>query len=187
MSNSLRDQLLKAGLVTEDQVREAARDKGRKTKDARKNRKSGKPAAKADNGAARAARKAQAEKAARDKALNREQEELRRRQALNAQARDIIKNNSLNDPAGEIPHNFVWGERVRRVYVNAEQHKALAEGRLLVAMFKARAHIVNPETAGKLEAIDPKFVVRIEAPAAEPEPDPDDPYKDYKVPDDLMW
>lgn len=185
MSNSLRDQLLKAGLVTEEQAREAARQKGRKAKDARRNRKSGKPVRKQEDGAARAARRAQAEKAARDKALNREQEDLRRRQARNAQAREILEQHSLNDPNGEIAHNFTWGERVRRVYVNAEQHKGLAEGKLVIAMFKARAHIINPDTAAKLEAIDPKFVVKIETGAEEP--DPDDPYKDYKVPDDLMW
>ena len=185
MSNSLRDQLLKAGLVTEEQAREAARSKGRKAKEARKNRKSGKPAPRKDNGAAGAARKAQAEKAARDKALNREQEDLRRRQALNARVKEVLEKHTINDRNGEIPHNFVWGERVRRVYVNAEQHKALADGRLAVVMFKACAHVVKPEIAEKIAAIDPKFLVKAQTAADEPEPD--DPYKDYKVPDDLMW
>jgi len=173
MAGSLKDQLLKAGLVSTKQVKKADHEK--------RKGKGGAPAP--DNNAAQ---RAQAEKAERDRALNRQRQEEAERKANAAAIRQLIESNRIDKGAGDVPYNFTDGSKISRVYVTAEVHAQLVKGTLCLAKLGARHELVRPDVAEKIRARDPSRVIM---PAAgEPDaPAADDPYAAYQVPDDLIW
>jgi uncharacterized protein YaiL (DUF2058 family) len=177
MAESLKDQLLKAGLVSKQQVRNVEAEK-------RKGAKKGAPAPVKES--AEAARRAQAEKAERDRELNRKREEEAEKKAAGAAIKQLIEANRIEKRDGEVPFNFIDGSKVRRVYVTPELHAQLVQGALCVAKLAGKHELVPRETAEKIQARDPNRVI-IPAPAAPETPAEDDPYAAYKVPDDLIW
>jgi hypothetical protein len=172
MAGSLKDQLLKAGLVSTKQVKKAAHEKRK-----------GQGGAAPDSGAAQ---RAQAEKAERDRELNRKRQEDTERKANAAAIKQLIEANRLDKGAGEIPYNFTDGSRISRIYVTPEIHAQLIKGALCLARLGPRYELVRPDVAEKISARDPARVIM--PAAAEPEaPAADDPYAAYQVPDDLIW
>jgi len=179
MANSLQDQLLKAGLATEEQVRTSRQGK-------RKQRKAGQPR---DDEARRAASKRRAEQADRDRQLNEKRESERREKELRVQIRDLVLGASLNRDDADIPYNVLHGSTARRIHVTAEQRDGLAAGVLAVATARGRHHVIPSEAADRILALMPGYFVFRQDPSAKapPAPDDDDPYAAYQVPDDLMW
>ncbi|MCP4701403.1 MAG: DUF2058 domain-containing protein [Gammaproteobacteria bacterium] len=190
MGNSLRDQLLKAGLVSGQKARQTENDVKRKTHQSAKNKKkkqksgAAKPAG-ADSQVSRA-EKAYAEKLARDRALNLERDAERAKKAQRAEVRELITRNQVNDPDGEFAYNFVGGKHIKHVYVNEEQKGLLSRGHLAVARWEGKHYLIPRDTAEKIQARIPKAVVHLNENKKQ-EADKDDPYADYQVPDDLMW
>ena len=132
-----------------------------------------------------AAAKAQAAKVERDRELNRQKEAAQAQKALRAQVRDLLKRSQLNATEAEIAYHFVEDQRVRRIYVTDEQHKLLSQGRLAVAVWNDRSYVVTIEVSERLRSMYPG--VFIHRSGGTEEVDPDDPYKDYQIPDDLIW
>jgi uncharacterized protein YaiL (DUF2058 family) len=159
---SLRDELLKAGLVSADKAKKLDSD-GRKQDHQRK-----KNQALAAEEAARQAktrRQAEAEaahKREQDRRLNLEREAEKKQRELIARARQLIDGHRLNDPQAEIPYNFQDGRTIRSIRVTASQRKALAMGRLAV-VYSNRGEfdfsLVSRETALKLAEFMPERVV----------------------------
>lgn len=181
MSSSLREQLLKAGLVSREQARDADQAKRKQRKQVRQ--KGGKKvAAKPEKSAASLhADERRAAQAERDRTLNRSREEARRRKALDAQLKQIIEGEAQNHAGADLVHHFQRGSKLKHVYVTAEQQRFLSDGRLAIAGFHGRHYLISPSVAEKLSALDPKlFVFRHD-------PDAVDPDGDHPVPDDLTW
>lgn len=180
MSNSLRDQLLQQGLVTKKQVQDADAQK-------RKQRKQRKRAPDAQGSEAEQARqlaaKRQAEKVARDRELNRQREQERQAKAQQARVRDLIEGNQVPRQQGELSFNFSHGKRIKRLYVNAEQHKQLATGRLGIAVLGRGYYLLPREAAERLREAAPKALVHLYDPSS----DEDQAYADHPIPDDLIW
>lgn len=178
MSSSLREQLLKAGLVSREQARDADQAKRKQVR-----HKGGKKAAAKPekNAASLQADKRRAAQAERDRTLNRGREEARRRKALDAQLKQVIEGEAQNRPGADLAHHFQRGSKLKHVYVTAEQQRLLSEGRLAIAGFHGRHYLISPSVAEKLSALDPKLFVFRHDPGV---PDPDG---DHPVPDDLTW
>ncbi len=176
MANSLQEQLLKAGLVTEEQAR-----KSRQTK--RKDRKRGKPR---DDAAQRAATKRRQEHSERDRDLNAKLEAERKEKELRRQIRDLVLEASLNDESADVPYNVLHGTKVRRIHVTGAQRDALIAGTLAVATAKGRHHVIPAELAERIAAMLPEYYVHRAVPVGE-DAAADDPYAEYRVPDDLRW
>lgn len=178
MGNSLQDQLLKAGLATDKQAKKAKAGKAPPRRG-----KKGQPPALSESAAA--ARQAQADKAARDKTLNERRKaeaELRERRA---QIGQLIAQHRLSCDGGDIGYHFVDRGKVRKLYVTPEIQSRLGKGQLDIARLDGRYDVVPADVADRIRARDERCVVPR---AASPdEPAEDDPYKDFKVPDDLMW
>ena len=110
MSLSLREQLLKAGLVTEKQAKKAERQ----TSQQQHQRKKGSlPDPTPEQQAA--VRKAQAAKFARDQALNRERQEKAAAKARRAELRQFIDQHRLPRVESDDYYNFVDEQRIRRI------------------------------------------------------------------------
>jgi uncharacterized protein YaiL (DUF2058 family) len=86
---------------------------------------------------------------------------------------------------GDDLYNFLDGTAIRRIPVNADMRAALGDGRLMIARCDGRYHVVPSAVAQRIRERDERAVMATNS-APKP-PDEDDPYKDYVVPDDLIW
>jgi uncharacterized protein YaiL (DUF2058 family) len=182
MSDTLREQLLKAGLVTRQKAAQAQQQQHRKQHRAAKGQKHA-----GGEDAQQAAGKAQAAKAARDRELNRERAVRADAKARHAQIRQLIDEHRLPPLEGEQfdYFNFVAGRKIRRIALNPELRGRLARGELSIVRHEGRSALVPADVAGKIRERDERVVIAFsEAPVAV---DEDDPYKDFIVPDDLRW
>ena len=130
--------------------------------------------------------RAQREKEERVEAERVKQEDARVRREAKAKLVEFIKDKGLNDPAADIARHFAYGTKIKRIYVNAEQLKALNAGELGVVQLDGRYLLVTAESLDQAEALfAPSVALRVDPNA----PAGDDPYADpqYQVPDDLVW
>ncbi|MDJ0777699.1 MAG: DUF2058 domain-containing protein [Gammaproteobacteria bacterium] len=183
--SSLQEQLLKAGLVDEKKLAKAEQDKNRRANAARK--KHGKKGAQPDP----ARQQAQNKKAQRDRELNQKRQQEARRKERAAQAKQMIDDNRQDRSKGEIPFGFTYGKKVKKIYVTEAQRDQLVAGQLgivtLVINHEGRRFELVPKAvAEKIRERDEEFFVDLGEPAKS-EPDANDPYADYQVPDDLIW
>jgi uncharacterized protein YaiL (DUF2058 family) len=177
MSDSLREQLLKAGLVTNNKVKKA----NQADEQRRRRLKSGG----ATDVQPDAAQRGQAQKVARDLELNRRQQEKAQRRALRAQVEQLVEQARLPRLESDDYYSFVDGGRVCRVAVDAQRRKEICEGTLAIVRYRGHHEVVPAEAAQRIRERDENaLIVREEDKKAAPE---DDPYKDFVVPDDLTW
>lgn len=130
--------------------------------------------------------RAQREKDERIEAEKLKQEEARRRREAKAALSEFLKDKALNDAAAEIARHFEYGGKIKRVYVNEAQLKALNAGELGVVQNDGRYLLVTAESLAQAEALfAPSVALKVDPNA----PLGDDPYADpqYQVPDDLVW
>lgn len=190
MAGSLKDQLLKAGLVTADRARKVERQ-ARAEKQARRH---GKPppdgeAADTEDAQARA-RKLRQEKAERDRALARAANEKAAAKALRAEIKQIILQNDQRVRTAkddDVAYNFVHGKRIKRIYVPEVQREQISRGTLIIVNNDGNYHLLPPEAAEKVGVRDPKRII-VAHDGSPTEPDAEDEYyARFKVPDDLDW
>ncbi|MCL6415940.1 DUF2058 domain-containing protein [Aestuariirhabdus sp. Z084] len=183
MSGSLRDQLLKQGLVNKKQVQQAQKADKRKARDNRKSEKVGEEVAVDE--ARLQAQQAREQKKLRDREANLKREEQRKEKELVAQVKQIIERNAIQ-PAGEIDYNFVVAGKIKKIGVDAMQQKALSGGRLAIVELADRFVLIPVGAADKIAQRLPETILS-QSDNNQEEPDPDDPYADFQIPDDLMW
>jgi uncharacterized protein YaiL (DUF2058 family) len=180
MSDSLRDQLLKAGLVTKNKVKNANQaDEQRR----RLLNSGGKP--RASDVLPGAAQHAKAQKIARDQELNRRQQEKVQRRALRAQVEQLVEQARLPRLQSDNYYSFVDGGKVCRIAVDAQRRTEICEGKLAIVRYRGFHEVVPAEAAQRIRERDESaLIVRDEYKETAPE---DNPYKDFVVPDDLTW
>lgn len=178
MGNSLQDQLLKAGLADAKQARKAAAGKTPK----KKKKKGQAPELSAS---AQAARQAMAEKADRDRELNQRRKAEAEQRALMAQVRQLIEQNRLPREDGEIGYHFQDGGKVRKLFVTQAVFDQLGKGRADIVRLDDGYEVVAEDVAEKIRARCEDCVIPRNAEPSQAEDD--DYYKDFQVPDDLMW
>ena len=201
MSESLRDQLVKAGLATASQAKKAERQ----AKAQQHANRSGKPGKSAKQGQSKPkkvdpnspeavkarARKQQAEKRERDKALAEARNEKAAARALRAEIKQIITQNeqrqkSSNDE--DVPYQFVHGKKIKKIYVPPSQREQLIKGSLVVVNNDGLYSLVSRDVAEQIRARDPKRIITGQEEEKKPEPGSDDEfYAKFEVPDDLDW
>lgn len=179
MGLSLRDQLLKAGLVNEKQAKQVGKQQQKQKRLAHKGQ------AELDDSARQAALQAQAEKAARDQELNRQQQEKVRQKAIAAQIKQLIESARLPKLNGEDYYNFVDDKKVKRIVVNNLMRDKLSRGSLAIVRHAGGYEVIPREAALKIQERDAQRIVLLNVQTQGP--DEDDPYAAYQIPDDLMW
>ena len=176
---SLRDQLLKAGLVNQKQAKQVGKEKQKEQRLVHKGQ------AQVDDSQKRAAQEAHAEKVKRDQELNRQQQEKVEQKARTAQVKQLIEASRLPKLTTEDYYNFVDDKKVKRISVNALVRNKLSSGSLAIVHHGGGYEIIPREAALKIQERDPRRIVLLNTPTEAP--DADDPYAAYQVPDDLMW
>jgi len=181
MGNTLFDQLKKTGLVDKNKVNKIKQDKYKNKKQKKKS-----SAPKQVDESKLLAQKALAESAERDRNINLQQKEKTDRKAIAAQIKQLIENHSVQDQDGDIAYNFTDDGVVQHIYVSERGYKLLMSGRLAIAKFADSYKLVPQPIGEKIKQRDSDSIITVEQEAGA-EPDEDDPYADYAIPDDLMW
>ena len=148
---------------------------------------SGKPRTREDIDLAKAyAIRAQREKDERIEAERLKQEQARQRREARAKLEALLKDKALNQPDAEIARHFPYGGKIKRIYVTADQLKALNAGELGVVQLNGRYLLVSAAVLAEAETVFAQSVALKVDPNA---PVQEDPYADpkYQVPDDLVW
>jgi uncharacterized protein YaiL (DUF2058 family) len=175
----LKDQLLKAGLVNEKQLKQAQREKRKE------NQRQGQAGAAEEE---KRRQQAAAEKAERDRQLNLQRKQEADKKAIAAQVRQLIESHRQPKGEGDTPFNFVDGSTVKRLYVADQVRAQIVRGQLAIVRLDRQYELVPSEVADKIRQRDAGAVVLQNDPPQKQAPDPgDDPYAAYQVPDDLMW
>lgn len=183
MAGSLQDQLLAAGLGDAKAAKE--HDKARR-KQAKVDRRAG--VERVDE-AKQAARQALAEKARRAREFNQARDSKAQRKAINAQIKQLIAQHCLAKGSGDVGFNFTDGTRVKKLYVNKLEQQQLSSGRLAIVKQGDQYEVVPRPIADKIAERDASRVI-ISAEAGKDgglSAQEQDWYKDYEIPDDLMW
>ncbi len=179
MALSLRDQLLKAGLVNEKQAKQVSKEKQKQKRLEHKGQ------VEKDESQKLAAQQAMAEKAARDQELNRQQQEKAEQKARAAQVKQLIEHSRLPKLTSEDYYNFVDDKKVKRLAVNNLMRDKLSRGSLAIVRHAGGYEVIPREAALKIQERDPRRIVLLNTPTEAAEAD--DPYAAYQIPDDLMW
>jgi uncharacterized protein YaiL (DUF2058 family) len=190
MSESLRDQLLKSGLVRKREPEPKTESKPAQQKQPAKPHAAGarpqqrpmvpkKAPVSSDVDLARAyALRARQEKEEHER-LQRETERIarekkERKQKLGA----LLEGKTLNAADADVPRHFPHGNKIRRIYCTADQLTRLNRGELAVVQMAGRYLLVEHTIAVQAQAIQPEALVLLCDPNAPPEDD---------VPADLVW
>jgi uncharacterized protein YaiL (DUF2058 family) len=178
MADSLRDQLLKSGIV-----KQVCEERPRNPRPPQGKGKPHAPPARRDQGEMDLAKayaiRAQTEANERKRAEQEAAEQARLKRERKAKIQKLLVGQALNKAEVEHVRHFEYGGKIRRVHVDAEQLAALNEGRLGVVQQNGRYLVVSQAIAEQVRAIDPHQLALLVDPHAAG--------ADDGVPDDLMW
>lgn len=177
MSDSLRDQLLKAGFKASPKPQ--ARPHSHKPAPHKPQaRKPARDSSEPDLAQAFAMR-ARVERAEHEAAEREAREKAAKKKEIKRKLQELLAGKQLNREDADQPRNFEYAGKIRRIYVTRDQLGQLNAGELGVVMQGGRALLVAREVALAEQAIAPESVALLV--------DPDAPAPDDGVPDDLMW
>jgi hypothetical protein len=172
--NPLQEQLLKAGLAKKQQVDAAAREQARQ-------REGKAPAAEKID-----ADKLLAERAARDRALAAERNAQARELELRAQIKQIVDAHQVAIK-GELPYRFADGDRIKEILVDERLRKQLASGALVIVA-RDTGYALLPRSAADMIYERGGRVVLDHGRTKPADAESDDEfYRQFVVPDDLIW
>lgn len=175
---TLQEQMLKAGLVTSKKMAKVQRTAKKSRVQAREARE-----------AVEENKKAQLE---RDKQLSEQQKQAALSKEYKAQVKQLIEMNRIVVTKGNIDFNFTDNNLIKKMVVDKVTQSQLISGRLAIARLVAATSgeseyaIIPASVADKIAQRDADSIV-LNSTLSEEEQDEDDPYADFKVPDDLMW
>ena len=175
---TLQEQMLKAGLVSTKKMAKVQRTAKKSRVQAREARE-----------AVEENKKAQLE---RDKQLSEQQKQATLSKEYKAQVKQLIEMNRINISAGDISFNFTDNNVIKKIDVDKLTQAQLISGRLTIARLvvdssnESQYAIIPAIVADKIAQRDANSIVLNNALSQE-EQDEEDPYADFKVPDDLMW
>ena len=184
MAGSFADQLLKAGLVDKKTVHKSKKQKQQHSKLERK----GNIAADFSDVERLAAEKEA--KIERDRQLNLQRLQVQHEKEYRVQVSQLLLQHRIRTDGGEVKYHYTDAhtQKIKSLYVTALQQEQLARGIIAICCDDKGAFLVPRIIADKAFERFPPAVsyVAVET-TAQAEDDEDDPYKDYQIPDDLMW
>lgn len=175
---TLQEQMLKAGLVTSKKIAKVQKTAKKSRAQAREARE-----------AVEENKKAQFE---RDKQLSEQQKQAALSKEYKAQVKQLIEMNRVDISKGNIGFNFTDNNVIKKIDVDKTTQAQLISGRLAIARLVvdnrgvSKYAIIPASVADKIAQRDAYSIV-LNSALSQEEQDEEDPYADFKVPDDLMW
>lgn len=179
MNKSLQDQLLGAGLIDKKKAKAMAKSA---RKEAKQNR------GKVDEVKDEALKKAQEEKKQRDRELNLKIKAEQEKKAIQAQIKQLVERHRIRDRKGDLEYNFKDGKTIKKLMLKKKLHEEVSYGSLSIVKVEQSYDLVPRVVAEKIrEREASRVLVDNYQLKNNNEPDENDPYADYVIPDDLMW
>jgi len=201
MSDSLRDQLLKSGLVQKlkSEAKPAPRpapssnkafakrpprppsgpQQGARPEQGAKPHQAARPAGVDEADLARAyALRARQEREERERQQREAERAAREKKERKQKLATLLDGKALNSTDADLPRHFPHGNKIRRIYCTADQLARLNRGDLAVVQLSGRYLLVEQAIALQAKAIQEDALVLLCDPNAPPEDD---------VPADLVW
>ena len=128
----------------------------------------------------------------RDKQLSEQQKQAALSKEYKAQVKQLIEMNRIVIAKGNIDFNFTDNNLIKKVVVDKATQTQLINGRLAIARLVINSNgdseyaIIPAIVADKIAQRDESYIV-LNSALSEEVQDEDDPYADFKIPDDLMW
>jgi len=179
MRNSLQDQLLRSGLVDAKKIKEANRALSKQKKQAGKN-------ASELAEEQRLARETLEAKARSDRELAEQQNAAARQHELRAQIAQLVAHYRQPRDGGDISYNFADRGVIKKILVSARLRDQLIRGQLAIVRSAQLYELVPAAAAERIRSRDADVIVTWNE-ASKEQLAEDDPYKDFPIPDDLMW
>lgn len=185
MADSLRDQLLKSGIVKQvrDDNKRPGPPKGGRTPPHKHAAKTPRPGAAAGDEldlAKAYAMRARTEASERKQAEREAAEQARLKRERKQKVQQLLQGQALNKADADQPRHFEYAGKIRRVYVDAAQLAALNAGELGVVQQGGRYLLVTRAVAEQLRDIDAHLLALLVEPGSGG-------IGEDGVPDDLMW
>lgn len=194
MADSLREQLLKSGIVKQVPETRPARPaaSGQAGRGRKGGGKTGEGRREADRRPAAAsgseemnlakawAMRAQTEQREKRQAEAEAAEKARLKRERKIKVQQLLQGKALNKEAADQSRHFSYGGKIRRIYVDGEQLKALNAGELGVVQKDGHYLLVTREVALAVQALEPRIVALLPDPGAAG-------VDEDGIPDDLMW
>jgi len=128
----------------------------------------------------------QQQKAEHDRELNRQRNEQAQQKAIIAQIKQLITVSRIPRTNAALAYNFTDGTKIKKILVTESILDQLSNGRLAIVKMDGNYEVVPKSVADKIRQRDESYIVVSNTLQASLESD-DDPYAEYKIPDDLMW
>ena len=128
----------------------------------------------------------------RDKQLSEQQKQAALSKEYKAQVKQLIEMNRIVLAKGDIGFNFTDGNLIKKILVDKATQTQLINGRLAIARLlienreECEYAIIAASVADKIAQRDAGSIL-LHSALSQEEQDEDDPYADFKVPDDSMW
>lgn len=193
MGNSLRDELLKVGLASEERLEKPRRPKRGKARPRKQPKELPLPSVSEQSAtpSRHVLRENQRRTArfVRDSTLGGGSVAENAKKALRRKIQALITTARLNDAQADVAYHFVKGKRIKRIYVTEDQRAQLSTGAIVVAALEGDHHLLIRSAAEQLLALAPHTVVcgGTEVDADGPSYDGDSAGDEHPVPDDITW
>lgn len=171
MSDSLREQMLKAGF------KQTTPKKSKPPKSNASNKKSG---ASKKGGA-----NAHNQPSSMERANIAQREAVAERKRIKAEIKAIIDTSKVENTKGELAHSYIVGKRIKQMFISELCKNKLVAGELVITRLNGGTFLIPAEEGEKVKALNPDWVVI--TPSSDGSNDIDDDYADFQVPDDLQW
>ena len=159
--SSLSDQLLKAGLVTADQVKKAA-EKPPKAKKKFKKTTQGKSKNRSSETSDLAQfykQRSSLETKEKNETARKKQLAAKLKKETNGKINKLISENLLNNDTAEIRYNFVVGTTIKYVFVNEQQQQYLADGEIAITFLGGKRALIPASIAKEITQLNPDKIV----------------------------
>ena len=167
MAKSLQDQLLGAGIATEEQLKKAQESKKKPKKSqkaqARPKNKPKKKKKPVSDLAQFYQQRSSFEKKTREEEEKKKKEAARLKKLNNKKIRKLILDNLQNVEDAEIRFNFLVGNNIKYLYVTEQQQEALGKGELAITFLGGRRCLIPSSIVAEIKELEPnKLIVLLE-------------------------
>ena len=188
MSDSLKDQLLKAGFKETKAANSgkkkrneyaAGKNNGKKRSASSSGRKSHQSKGKSVAVGNPANKESGKQDAQQDAAA------IAEKKRVKAAIKEIIEGSALKEFKGETAYSFVLGKKVRQLFVNDDAHTKLSAGEWVITRLNGNTYLIPIDKVEPILALNPDWAIVQNQ--ADGDQSSDDEYKDFQIPDDLTW
>jgi len=183
MGKTFQEQLLQLGLVDKGK---ASKVKKQQHQNKKQHAKAGKKHTVVDENAL-LAQQVEEKKKARARKLNLQREAKLQKRAEDAQVKQLVEQHRLEKDDRGVAYRFPVTGKIQRIFVEREVADKLSDGRCGIVGLAGQYEVLPRTIVEKIQSISDRVFVTLNSAKSDRNPDPDDPYAEYEVPDDLMW